>query len=86
MWVGVTTAVSHFPSFSIAALLHQTAGQGDGGRLGHVSRADVAAVAIAALDHPAASARKTIDLSVKAHNTPPADQLLHVFDGTVPDD
>lgn len=61
-------------------------GQGDGGRLGHVSRADVAAVAIAALDHPSASNRKTIDLSVKTHSAPPADLLLHVFDGTVPDE
>ena len=61
------------------------AGQGDEGSPGRVSRADVAAVAIAALDQPDASNRKTIELCSEQAEDVAADQLRHVFDGTKAD-
>jgi hypothetical protein len=46
-----------------ALSIHFSAGQGDKGKPGCVSRSDVAAVAILALNSPAASNRKTIELA-----------------------
>lgn len=60
-------------------------GQGDEGSPGRVSRADVAAVALAALEQSVASNRKTIELSSKPTDAVEADQLQHVFDGTKAD-
>jgi uncharacterized protein YbjT (DUF2867 family) len=60
-------------------------GQGDKGSPGRVSRADVAAVALAALEHLEASNRKTIELSSQPMDAPKADQLQHIFDGTTAD-
>lgn len=60
-------------------------GQGDQGSPGRVSRTDVAAVAISALDQGEASNRKTIELASTATDTLKADQLQHIFDGTTAD-
>lgn len=60
-------------------------GQGDQGSPGRVSRADVAAVAIAALDQADASNRRTVELSSRQSDAVEADQLQHVFDGTEAD-
>eukprot|EP00208_Stichococcus_sp_RCC1054_P006685 CAMPEP_0206139406 /NCGR_PEP_ID=MMETSP1473-20131121/5871_1 /ASSEMBLY_ACC=CAM_ASM_001109 /TAXON_ID=1461547 /ORGANISM="Stichococcus sp, Strain RCC1054" /LENGTH=234 /DNA_ID=CAMNT_0053533187 /DNA_START=225 /DNA_END=929 /DNA_ORIENTATION=- len=57
--------------------------QGDKGSPGRVSRADVAAVCIAALEHPEKSAGRTIELA--AQFADPPTPLTTVFDGTVPD-
>lgn len=62
-----------------------TAGQGDQGSPGRVSRADVAAVAIAALDQADASNRRTVELSSRQSDAVKLDQLQHVFDGTKAD-
>lgn len=61
------------------------AGQGDQGSPGRVSRADVASVAIAALDHREVSDRKTIELASKASDAVKTDQLEHTFDNTTVD-
>lgn len=63
-------------------LLH-VSDQGDKGSPGRVSRADVAAVCIAALEHPEKSAGRTIELA--AQFADPPTPLTTVFDGTVPD-
>lgn len=65
---------------------HPGAGQGDRGAPGRVSRSDVVAVAIAALDQPAASNRKAIELADSWASAPEAELLRqHVFLGTIAD-
>lgn len=72
-------AVKHTDSFTLS---HTNADQGD--RVaGRVSRADVAAVAVAALSDPSA-AGVTFELSSKAE-LPPANQLASIFEGLAKD-